>query len=131
MLWNVVFCNEFDAEFQVMAEGLQDELLAHALLLREYGPDLGRPTVDTLNASQYSNMKELRFIWSGEVWRVAFLFDPKRQAVLLVGGNKAGVNQKRFYQRLIHVSDERYRKYLAERATAQQEKRGSKDGKKS
>ncbi len=61
MLWNVVFCNEFDTEFQVMVEGLLDELLAHAVLLREYGPDLGRPTVDTLNGSQYSNMKELRF----------------------------------------------------------------------
>jgi len=118
MLWNVVFCDEFDAEFESMKEGLQDELLAHALLLREFGPGLGRPTVDTLKGSQYSNMKELRFNWAGEVWRVAFAFDLKRQAVLLVGGDKGGVNQKRFYKRLIAIADARYCKYLSELTTS-------------
>ncbi|MHB1013548.1 MAG: type II toxin-antitoxin system RelE/ParE family toxin, partial [Desulfobacteria bacterium] len=63
---------------------LQDELLAHAILLKDYGPNLGRPTVDTLFGSKYPNMKELRFNWEKEVWRVAFAFDPRRQAVLLV-----------------------------------------------
>ena len=103
-------------------------MLAHALLLRTYGPALGRPTVDTLKGSQYANMKELRFTWFGEVWRVAFAFDPERQAVLLVGGDKAGANQKRFYQRLIRTADERSRTYLAELAMARQEKRGEKHG---
>jgi hypothetical protein len=46
--WKVIFEDEFDTEFQVMPEGLQDEILAHALLLKDYGPNLGRPTVDTL-----------------------------------------------------------------------------------
>lgn len=68
-----------------MAEDLQDELLAHAKLLAEFGPNLGRPTVDTLKASRHANMKELRFEWANEVWRVAFAFDPKRQATLLAG----------------------------------------------
>jgi hypothetical protein len=113
MSWSVIFCDDFDVEFQEMAEGLQDELLAHALLLREFGPNLGRPTVDTLNGSQYPNMKELRFNWKAEVWRVAFAFDPKRQAILLAGGDKGGVGQKRFYKRLIKIADERYRKHLA------------------
>jgi hypothetical protein len=72
-----------------------------------------------------------RFNWSGEVWRVAFAFDPKRQAVLLAGGDKAGTNQKRFYQWLIRIADERYRTYLKELATARQEKRGGKHGKRS
>jgi transcriptional regulator with XRE-family HTH domain len=67
---------------------LQDELLAHALLLSQVGPGLGRPTVDTLKGSKHANMKELRFGWQGEVWRVAFAFDPDRQAILLVGGDK-------------------------------------------
>ncbi len=127
--WNVVFCDEFDGEFQGMAEELQDELLAHAILLRTYGPELGPRTVDTLKGSHYANMKELRFSWSGEVWRVAFAFDPQRQAVLLVGGDKAGANQRRLYQRLIRVADERYRKYLAELVPVQREKRGDRDGK--
>jgi hypothetical protein len=59
-----------------LAEDLQDELLAHAKLLAQFGPNLGRPTVDTLKASRHTNMKELRFAWSGEVWRVAFAFVP-------------------------------------------------------
>jgi hypothetical protein len=130
MLWNVLFCDEFDDEFQLMAEGLQNELLAHALLLRDYGPALGRPAVDTLNGSEFANMKELRFNWKGEVWRVAFAFDPQRQAVFLVGGDKAGADQKRFYRRLVKMADERYRKHLALSDTSQINRKGGKHGKK-
>lgn len=113
MIWMVLFHDEFDDEFQTLAKGLQDELLAHALLLREFGPNLGRPTVDTLNGSKHANMKELRFGWEGEVWRVAFAFDPKRQAILLVGGDKGGADQKRFYKRLIGLADARFDAHLA------------------
>lgn len=49
-----------------------------------------------MQGSRYANMKELRFSWEGEVWRVAFAFDPNRRAVLLVGGNKAGADQRRY-----------------------------------
>lgn len=128
MLWNVVFCDEFDVEFQLMVEGLQDELLAHALLLHEFGPDLGRPAVDTLKGSKYPNMKELRFNWEGEVWRVAFAFDPKRQAVLLVSGDKAGANQKRFYKRLIRIADERFLKHLTEHTASRAAEKGGRHG---
>ena len=96
-----------------MAEALQDELLAHARLLAEFGPNLGRPTVDTLKESRHANMKELRFSWLGGVWRVAFAFDPKRQAILLVGGDKGGANQRRFYKHLIRVADERFDEHLS------------------
>jgi hypothetical protein len=58
-------------------------------------------------------MKELRFAWDGEVWRVAFAFDPQRQAVLLVAGDKGGADQRRFYRRLIAVADDRYDEHLA------------------
>jgi hypothetical protein len=54
-----------------MGGTLQDELLAHARLLQEFGPHLGRPTVDTLKGSKHANMKELRFDCEGGVWRVA------------------------------------------------------------
>jgi hypothetical protein len=131
MLWSVLFCNEYAADFEEMPEGLQDELLAHALLLKQFGPSLGRPTVDTLSGSKYPNMKELRFGWEGEVWRVAFAFDPERQAVLLVGGNRAGVGQRRFYKRLVHVADERYGEYLEELAATRTQCKGANDGKKS
>ena len=90
--WEVILHDAFTEELEQLNESLQDELFAHAKLLANYGPHLGRPTVDTLKGSTYFNMKEMRFSWQQEVWRVAFAFDPHRQAILLVGGNKCGVN---------------------------------------
>jgi hypothetical protein len=51
-------------------------------LLEQFGSQLGRPRVDTLKGSRHANMKELRFDAADGVWRVAFAFDPKRNAVL-------------------------------------------------
>ena len=127
MTWTVLFHDAFDAEFEALVEDLQDELLAHAKLLATFGPDLGRPTVDTLKGSRHSNMKELRFSWNGQVWRVAFAFDPQRQAILLVGGDKGGADQRRFYKRLLMVADARYDDHLA---TLSQSIKESKHGKK-
>jgi hypothetical protein len=79
MPWTVLFHEEFDPEFRALHGDLQDELLAHATLLQDFGPQLGRPTVDTLKGSKHTNMKELRFEWQAETWRVAFAFDPRRQ----------------------------------------------------
>jgi hypothetical protein len=133
MPWTVLFHEAFDLEFRELKEGLQDELLAHAKLLQEFGPQLGRPTVDTLKGSKHANMKELRFEWQREVWRVAFAFDPKRQAVLLAAGDKGGADQRRFYQRLISTADRRLDEYLAALKAAESA-RGAKEhrrGKKS
>jgi len=110
--WEVLLHDAFTEELEQLDEDLQDELFAHAKLLANYGPHLGRPTVDTLKGSSYFNMKEMRFGWQQEVWRVAFAFDPHRQAILLVGGNKCGVNQSRFYKRLIDVAEQRYQEHL-------------------
>lgn len=62
MTWTVLFDDVFVVEFEAFALELQDELLAHARLLAEFGPNLGRPTVDTLKGSGHANMKELR-LW--------------------------------------------------------------------
>lgn len=121
MTWAALLHDDFAAEFSALAEPLQDELLAHALLLRDFGPGLGRPTVDTLKGSKHANMKELRFGWAGGVWRVAFAFDPARQAILLVGGDKGGADQRRFYKRLIAVADARFDDHLATLAATLEE----------
>ncbi len=71
-------------------------------------------------------MKELRFGWEGEVWRVAFAFDPKRQAILLAGGDKGGADQRRFYKRLIVVADSRLDEYLAALAKEDKERKHGK-----
>jgi len=57
--WEVLLHEEFEPEFDVLPEDLQDELLAHAKLLQQFGPQLGRPRADTLNGSRHANMKEL------------------------------------------------------------------------
>lgn len=63
-------------------------------------------------------MKELRFSWDGGVWRIAFAFDPKRQSILLAGGDKGSANQRQFYKRLIALADRRFDEHLATLKTA-------------
>ena len=110
--WQVSFHGDFEAEFDALDAAVQDEMLAHAKLLEQFGPHLGRPRVDTLNGSRHANMKELRFDAADSVWRVAFAFDPKRQAVLLVAGDKSGGSEKRFYRQLITKADQRFDDHL-------------------
>ena len=114
MRWNVLFHDEFDAEFEVLAEDVQDNLLAAAVAVRIAGPKAGRPHVVTLNGSKYANMKELRFSAHGgrEVWRAAFAFDPDRAAIVLVAGEKQSRNQALFYKRLIKIADRRFDSHL-------------------
>lgn len=113
MKWEVEFHEDFDPEFDALPVPVQDEIRALAGALEEIGPLLGRPRADTLNGSRHANMKELRFNAFDGVWRVAFAFDPKRKAILLVAGDKSGVSQKRFYRQLIDKADRRFDEYLS------------------
>src|SRR5262245_29747819 len=110
MEWDVQFDEDFAAWFDGLAEALQDEILAHVVLLRERGPQLGRPYVDTLEGSEFPNMKELRVQFRGDPWRILFAFDPNRAAILLVGGNKRG--DKRWYKKHLPIADERFKRHL-------------------
>ncbi len=112
MQWTVLLDTAFEPEFADLAEDVQDELLANAKLLEAFGPQLGRPRADTLNGSKHANMKELRFDAADGVWRVAFAFDPKRCAILLVAGDKAETSEKRFYKQLIKKADKRFEEHL-------------------
>lgn len=111
--WDVEIGDEFKPEFFELHEDVQTEILALTMLLQEFGPQLGRPRVDTLNGSRHANMKELRFSAADGEWRVAFAFDTKRKAVLLVAGDKSGGGEKRFYRALIRKADERFDAHLA------------------
>ena len=114
MQWQVEFYKTFEPEFDALAVDVQNELLAKVILLERFGPSLGRPSVDTLNGSRYSNMKELRFSAGDGVWRIAFAFDIERKAILLVAGDKSGGSQKRFYKQLIEQADQRFEQHLNE-----------------
>lgn len=112
MEWDVRFEPAFAAEAKGFARAVQLEIAALAGLLRQFGPQLRRPHCDTLNGSKQANMKELRFALPDGEWRIAFAFDPLRQAILLVGGSKSGTNEKQFYRDLIRVADERFNAHL-------------------
>lgn len=73
---------------------------------------MGRPRVDTLKGSRHANIKELRFSAADGEWRVAFAFDTKRKAILLVAGDKSGVSEKTFYKQLITKADKRFDAHL-------------------
>ena len=114
MPWAVEFHDEFVPEFHKLNQAVQDEIYAIGRLLQQFGPQLGRPRVDTLNGSRHANMKELRFSAGGGEWRVAFAFDPARTAILLAAGDKSGRNDKRFYRTLITKADARFDQHLAQ-----------------
>jgi hypothetical protein len=111
--WVVKIGDEFEPEFHDLHEDVRTEILALTLLLQQFGPQLGRPRVDTLNGSRHANMKELRFSAADGEWRVAFAFDRKRKAILLVAGDKSGGSGKRFYRELTRKADDRFDAHLA------------------
>src|SRR5271170_1725642 len=112
-MWHVATTDGFDEWFAELDADGQAELIAKVELLKLLGPHLGRPHADTLKGSKHTNMKELRADTKAEVLRVVFAFDPNRAAILLVGGDKSGVSQKRFYKQLIARADELYDSHLA------------------
>lgn len=111
--WSV----EFHPACERWADGLDqadaEALLAAVRVLRDQGPTLGRPLVDTVTGSRHSNMKELRPGSTGrsEV-RVLFAFDLEREAILLVGGDKSD-NWKGWYEANIPVADDRFHEHQA------------------
>jgi len=111
--WAVEMADAFKPEFDALDQGVRREVLALARVLQEFGPQLGRPRVDTLKGSRCANMKELRFSAADGEWRVAFAFDPRRKAILLVAGDKSGGSERRFYRELIRKADERFDAHLA------------------
>jgi len=112
LAWIIRFEDEFEEEFQLLPLTVREAVLAGTRLLKDYGPQLGRPHVDTLKGSKFANMKELRLTAAGGVWRVAFAFDPTRRGILLVAGDKSGVSELRFYRNLIAIADRRYAAHL-------------------
>src|SRR5438874_13379856 len=103
--WAVEIADEFKPEFDALGQDVRTEVLALARVLQEFGPQLGRPRVDTINGSRHDNMKELRLSAADGEWRVAFTFAPRRKAILLVAGVKIGRSEKSFYRELTLKTD--------------------------
>ena len=111
-VWNVEITNEYFDWFNTLDDKMQDAIRADIEVLEKVGPFLGRPYVDSIHGSKHSNMKELRTIHRRRHIRSFFAFDPRRTAILLIGGDKTG--DKGFYQRMVVQADGLYDQYLAE-----------------
>ncbi|HZZ44328.1 MAG TPA: type II toxin-antitoxin system RelE/ParE family toxin [Tepidisphaeraceae bacterium] len=110
--WNIELTDEFYGWWISLNDMQQDALQASIELLESNGPSLGRPHADTVKGSRHLNMKELRTQCAGKPIRTFFAFDPRRSAILLIGGDKTG--DDRFYDRMIPLADELYDAHLLE-----------------
>lgn len=111
-MWEVEFTAEFGQWWADLDVAQQAAIAGRVELLAERGPDLGRPAVDRIVGSRHHNMKELRASVDGAL-RVLFMFDPRRHAILLIGGDKSGRWQQ-WYEWAIPVADDLYDVYLDE-----------------
>lgn len=111
MAWEVEYTDEFGAWWHTLAIEEQERVAVAVEILGDRGPALGRPWVDTLESSRHSHMKELRP--RGGHLRVLFAFDPRRAAILLVGGDKSG-QWAAWYQRAIPIADDLYDVHIAD-----------------
>jgi hypothetical protein len=110
--WEVVFTPEAEKWFMGLGAVDTDRIAAAVNRLQHDGPSLGRPFVDSIKGSRHHNMKELRS--SGGHLRALFAFDPRRRAVVLVGGDKTG-DWKGWYARNISRADKLYDRHLRDR----------------
>jgi hypothetical protein len=102
---------DFIAEWiKSLDEDARESILKYLIILKEIGPNLGRPYADTIKQSKFKNMKELRIQNKKRLFRIFFIFDTERQAILLVGGDKRG--EKRFYEKMVPLADNLYEKYI-------------------
>ena len=121
-MWAIQTTDIFDQWYESLDDTDRGNVLASLLVLRQIGPQLGRPHADTVNGSCHRNMKELRIQSKGKPLRAFFAFDPERKGIVLCAGNKAK-KDKRFYEEMIPIAD---REFTAHLETL---KRGSGDGK--
>ena len=112
MTWEIEVTDQFEDWFRGLPDDTKDDIEAIVDLLEEQGPSLARPHADHIRRSRHPNMRELRVQSNGQPFRIFYAFDPRRSAILLIGGNKAGNN--RFYDRYVPVADDLYDIYLAE-----------------
>ena len=112
MAWDVEYTDEFEAWWDTLTDDEQADVSASVTLLETHGPQLPRPAADTVKGSRHSNMKELRTQSGGKPLRTFFAFDPRRSAILLIGGDKTG--DDRFYERMVPIADDLYDVHLQE-----------------
>lgn len=110
MAWQIEYTDQFEAWWEGRTEDEQESIDAAVELVEDRGPSLGRPLVDNVHQSRHANMKELR---PSRGLRILFAFDPRRTAILLLGGDKSGT-WNRWYDEYVPVADRLFEEHLTE-----------------
>ena len=110
MAWEVEFTSQFETWWNSLSEDEQVEISAKVELLQESGPTLPRPHADVISTSRHANMKELRGKAADRLLRVLYAFDPRRTALLLLGGNKTG--DPKWYGKFVPIADDLFDQHL-------------------
>lgn len=108
--WDVEYTNEFGIWWDSLLESEQIEVAAYVELLEKCGPNLRFLYSSGIQGSRHSHMRELRVQHRGKPYRVLYAFDPRRCAILLIGGNKTG--DERWYKKYIPIADKLYDEHL-------------------
>ena len=111
-MWDVEYTNEFGEWWEEISLNDQRSVSAGVELLVERGPNLGFPYSSGVRDSRHTHMRELRVQSGGRPLRVFYAFDPRRTAILLIGGDKTG--DDRFYTRYVPIADNLYDEYIEE-----------------
>lgn len=120
MAWEVEFTDEFETWWNGLNSAEQDAVARGVRLLEEQGPTLRHPYSSGIAGSRHAHMRELRVQHQGRPYRVLYAFDPRRVAILLIGGDKTG--NDRWYEIYVPLADELYEAHLADVAEDQQQK---------
>lgn len=112
MVWDVEYTDEFGEWWSALTESQQDRVAATVRLLAARGPSLPFPYSSGVQGSRHEHMRELRVQSRGNPLRIFYAFDPRRTAILLIGGDKTG--DDRFYERHVPLADALYDTYLEE-----------------
>jgi hypothetical protein len=112
MHWEVEFTREFETWWQSLTEEEQGELDASVRLLADFGPSLRYPHSSGILGSRHPRLRELRTQCEGRPLRTLYAFDPRRVAILLIGGDKTG--NDRWYEEFVPLADNLYDEHLRE-----------------
>ena len=112
MVWNVEYTDEFEKWWNDLTPDEQESVSASVELLESYGPSLGYPHSSDVRDSRHGQMRELRTQHQGNPYRTLYAFDPRRTAILLIGGDKTG--DDRWYKTNITIADKLYDVHLKE-----------------
>jgi len=110
--WEVEYTDEFEAWWASLTGDEQESVAAYVELLERRGPQLPHPYSSGVLGSRHGHMRELRIQHAGRPYRVLYAFDPRRVAILLIGGDKTG--DDRWYEKFVPLADDLYDRHLAE-----------------